>query len=514
MIDRSAQKRFRVGVVRIREPAYPKDAPYNPSAKYPEYPFYDHLSDEPNLVYEGVRHLFSELKLDAAHWGTPKWNPLGCIISPGMTVLIKPNFVLSNVVVPYIVSNITISSDDIRRKDIFSIVTHPSVVRTIVDYCWIALKGDGRIIIADAPQYNCDFRELLDITKLEVVAEFVNRFHGPSVKILDLRKYWSKTRHFVSLQRELTGDPQGSVTVNLGKESALYNSPKTSKFYGAVYDRDETIYHHSGERQEYQISRTILTSDVVISVPKLKTHKKVGVTCNLKNLVGICTDKNHLVHYTLGSPRDGGDQYPDNFLTMTERTVIKFERWMYDHFLAKRTRWHEFVHRFIYGFLYLKIFAHIGLKIQYEKRLLDAGNWYGNDTAWRMVVDLAKIIYFSDKEGRLHTNMQRKLFSVVDGIMGGENMGPLSPDPKPAGILIGGDNLLAVDLVATRLMGFDPLKLKQFTMLDPKFDFGPRRAEEIDLRSNDEEIQYGFKDKTNRLFSFKPHPGWVGHIEI
>ena len=513
MSDSRLTEKLKVGIVRTKEALYPKEAPYHPSAQYPEYPFHDFVSNQPNLVYDGIRRLFSELELDLPHRNTAEWNPLGHIISKGMTVVIKPNLVMSNVKVPFAVHNVAISDDDLRHKDIFAIITHPSVLRVIVDYCWIALKGEGRIVIADAPQYNCDFRELLELTKLDDVVQFVNKFQGPKVEILDLRNYWSKTRHFASLRRELPGDPKGTVTVNIGKESAFYNV-NSSRFYGAVYDRNETIYHHSGERQEYEISGTILGSDVVIFVPKLKTHKKVGVTCNLKNLVGACTNKNHLVHYTLGPPSEGGDQYPDGLLTRTERRVINFERWMYDHFLAKRTKRRELVHRLVYGFIYMKILKHFGLEVPYEKRMLDAGNWYGNNTAWRMVVDLAKIFYFSDRGGRLGSKAERRMFSIVDGIIGGEGMGPLSPDPKPVGILLGGDNILAVDLVATRLMGFDPHKLKEFVMLDPKYDFGPRRLDDIEIETDDEVLRNGLRDKTNRLFSFKPHPGWVGHIEI
>ena len=58
------------------------------------------------------------------------------------------------------------------------------------------------------------------------------------------------------------------------------------------------------------ISRTALQSDVFINLPKLKTHKKVGVTLNLKNLVGINGNKNWLPHYAIGSPEENGDQFP------------------------------------------------------------------------------------------------------------------------------------------------------------------------------------------------------------
>ncbi len=498
-ISNSQRKQAAVGVVRVAEPQYPEEPPYHPSTRYPEYPFKDSIYGMTNYAYDGVRRLLYILGLDREHRDTPEWNPLGYIIKPGMTVLIKPNFVLSR---------------HFEGKDVYSIITHPSILRAIGDYSWIALKGSGKIIIADAPQYNCNFAELMNTTRLDLVCNFYTMSPGPEVKVMDLRTYWSQTRHFPSCLHDLPGDPQGNVTVNLRKGSALYHYPNPSQLYGAVFHRQETISHHSDEKQEYEISGTILNADVVISVPKLKVHKKVGVTLNLKGLVGTSTNKNLLVHYTLGSPSEGGDQYPDGLFNWREHAAIKFERWMYDHFLAKRTMFHERIHCLIYGFFYLRIFSHLGFGIPPEKRLLDTGNWYGNDSAWRMVVDLAKIMYFSDKEGKLQAKSPRRLFSIVDGIIGGDNNGPLLPDPKYSGVLIGGENLLAVDLAATRLMGFDPYKLKMFTMLDTGYDFGPRRLEEIDIKSDWEEISKDFAGKGNRFLSFKPHPGWIGHIEI
>jgi uncharacterized protein (DUF362 family) len=487
--------------------------PFHPSVNYPEYPFRPYVSSEPNYVYDALRELLHELGLDSDHWGTPEWNPLRGLINPGDKVVLKPNFVISNVAVTYLIHNVPVSKKLLQQKGIFAAITHPSLIRAIADYCYIALKGSGSIIVADAPNYNCDFEELMEITRLNQMAQFFNSHKGPRISILDLRNYWSKTRHFPSFIRPLPGDPSGTITVNLGKESAAYQHPNPRSLYGAVYHRNETIDHHSGERQEYELSRTVLAADVLISIPKLKTHTKVGMTCNMKGMVGACTNKNFLIHYTLGAPSEKGDQYPEGLFTRNERAAIKFERWMYDRFLAKRSRRHELIHRLIYGFFYMRIVRHLGFRIPPEKRMLDAGNWYGNDTAWRMVVDLAKIIYFVDSNGALRKEPQRRLFSVVDGIVGGENNGPLSPDSKPSGVLVGGDNFLAVDLTCARLMGFDHRKLKQFSMLDLNYDFGPRALEDIEIRSNDRTIVRDFLNPASRLLSFKPHPGWQGYIE-
>ncbi len=488
----------RVVVVRT-EARYARIAPYHPSERYPEYPFAEQIGAEKNAAYAGVRELFRELGFDRRELGTSRWNPLGDLVKPGMTVVLKPNLVLS-------------AHKD--GKDLFAIITHPSVLRAIADYVWIALKGEGRMIIADAPQYDCNWEQLLAATQLDRLIEFYRSFPGPQAELRDLRHYWSKWKHFPSLLEELPGDPEGSIIVNLGRQSALYDIVHPEKLYGAVYDRRETISHHSGDTHEYQLARTIMNADVVISVPKLKVHKKVGVTLNVKGLVGINTNKNYLVHYSVTPPREGGDQYPDGLFTPMEHFLIKTERWMYDHLLAPRIRPLEYLHRSIY-WLHNHTTRRLGLKVEESKRLLDAGNWHGNDSAWRMATDLMKIFLYADRNGVLRPTVQRHVFTIVDGVIGGDNNGPLAPDPVSSGVLLGGANLLAVDLVATRLMGFDPLKVKMLRSLleDRTFDFGVRNMHEIEVLAEDPVWSECLRNSNCRFLGFRPHPGWVGYLE-
>lgn len=63
--------------------------------------------------------------------------------------------------------------------------------------------------------------------------------------------------------------------------------------------------HHNDNKNEYLIAGTILNADVFINVPKLKTHKKAGVTLSMKNLIGINGDKSWIAHH-----RAGIDEYP------------------------------------------------------------------------------------------------------------------------------------------------------------------------------------------------------------
>lgn len=495
--------RAEVGVARAKAAVYPSERPFHPDTAYPEYPFPDCLSREKNHVYQAVRELFLGLGYDAERAGTPAWNPLGHLVNPGMRVVIKPNLVLSF---------------HKSGKDLFSVITHPSILRAVADYCWIALQGRGALIIADAPQYNCNFEKLLEITGLGALSLFYKARSGPTFDILDLRHYWSAGRHFPSMRRPLPGDAGGNILVNLGPLSAFHGRPSKG-YYGAVYHRQETIKHHSGDRQEYELGGTMLQADLLISVPKMKVHKKVGVTLNVKGLVGMATSKNLLVHYTLGTPSTGGDQFPDNFLKPRERFLIGLERLFYDTFLARRSVPLEYIHRSLYalhGLTTRKLGLTVGRHKGFPKRIFDAGNWYGNDTCWRMSADLAKVVYFADREGMLRPRQQRPFLSVIDGIIGGEGQGPLEPDPKPSGVLLGGENLIAVDLVAARLMGFDPFALKMYEHLlaSETFDFGARGPGDILVRCEDAAIRACLTDREKRFFAYEPHPGWKGYIEV
>jgi uncharacterized protein (DUF362 family) len=108
------------------------------------------------------------------------------------------------------------------------------------------------------------------------------------------------------------------------------------------------------------------------------------------------------------------------------------------------------------------------------------------------------------------------VFSVIDGVVGGDVKGPLEPDPVASGTLVAGENLLAVDLVATRLMGFDPLKLKMYSTLlsSREFDFGIRGLQDIAVVSDDPSWEGCLTDPASRFLNFRPHPGWAGHLEV
>jgi uncharacterized protein (DUF362 family) len=50
-------------------------------------------------------------------------------------------------------------------------------------------------------------------------------------------------------------------------------------------------------------------------------------------------------------------------------------------------------------------------------------------------------------------------FTLVDGIVGMEGNGPIQGKPKPAGVLVAGRDMPAVDATCCRIMGIDPARI-------------------------------------------------------
>jgi uncharacterized protein (DUF362 family) len=481
---------------------YAATAPYDPEEEYPESPIRGRAHAAANPAYAGLRRLFIALGMDVERCGTADWNPLGEVVRPGDTVVIKPNFV---------------ESRHPRGGDLFAAITHPSLLRAVADYVYIALRGQGRIVIADAPQMDCDWEQLMDATSLPRVQELYRRELGFELEVVDLRDFCvadPEEQAYSTNRRKLAGDPAGEVRFDLAERSRFFGVENHDRFYGADYDRSETIRNHHGRVHRYAVSRTVLAADAVISVPKLKVHKKVGTTLNVKGLVGINTNKNFLVHYRLGTPSQGGDQLPD--VGVGDRAFVGFQRFLYDKLLARRSPVADRVYHLM----------RVGYRHTFKRLVrpsaavtnFDGGNWHGNDTAWRMALDLLRVFLYGGTDGELHDTPQRRVFCVVDGIVGGEGDGPLSPDPAPAGCLVGGVTPLAVDLVATRLMGFDPLRIRQFRAAVESPELGVPDPAKINLcREGEARVAGGelfAPTWASPVMPFRPHPGWVGHVEV
>ncbi len=131
---------------------------------------------------------------------------------------------------------------------------------------------------------------------------------------------------------------------------------------------------HFTTLQQLYVPETVLKADLLVSMPKLKTHHWAGVTLSMKNLFGLIPSA-------------------------------------------------------IYG-------------------------WPKNVLHWAGIAESILDI---------NSTLPVPQFAIVDGIVGMEGNGPIQGIPKPCGTLILGDDLVAVDATAARLMTIDPGKIPYLT---------------------------------------------------
>ncbi len=140
--------------------------------------------------------------------------------------------------------------------------------------------------------------------------------------------------------------------------------------------------------REIAVPETIATAEVLISVPKMKTHRLAGITLSMKNMFGILPGM-------------------------------------------------------IYG-------------------------WPKNALHWNGIP-----LSICEINGTVKTH-----YAVIDGVVGMEGYGPLLGTARKAGVLVMGDNALAVDATAARVMGIDPARVDYLAMAH-KIRLGSLRREDI-----------------------------------
>lgn len=85
----------------------------------------------------------------------------------------------------------------------------------------------------------------------------------------------------------------------------------------------------------------------------------------------------------------------------------------------------------------------------------------------------------------------RNTFAIVDGIVGMEGNGPIQGTPKHAGVLVMGQDLVAVDSTCCRIMGIDPEKVDYLRLAA---DLGHVRGTRIEQRGEVvESVQSNFE---------------------
>lgn len=157
--------------------------------------------------------------------------------------------------------------------------------------------------------------------------------------------------------------------------SGLYSILKDHKARYVDLNHDDVQPLHLKSRftdlHRVYFPETVLKADLLVSMPKLKTHHWAGVTLSLKNMFGLIPGA-------------------------------------------------------VYG---------------WPKNIL---HWAGIHES---ILDI-------------NSTLPTPQFAIVDGIIGMEGNGPIQGEPRHCGALIFGDDLVAVDATAARLMTIDPMKIR------------------------------------------------------
>ena len=382
---------------------------------YPEFPY-----DSDDQLLQGLRSLL-------AMWGKDPDNPFKEWLSPGGRVVIKPNWVYH---------------DSPNEKDLNALVTHTSLIKHLIDLVSVGLGGVGRIVIGDAPIQSCDFQALLRRTHVSEMVDAARKKHPRlDIQIEDWRltlfegsagaqKLQSNYEALVSKDYEI---------VDLANDSFLEDiSDYADRFRVTCYDPRLMASHHQKGKHEYLITRRLFDADLLINLSKMKTHIKAGLTGAMKNLVGINGHKEFLPHHILGSSETGGDCYYKSAGMRNLYDAVNDRYWTrYGTLTASARR---------AGELALGAMWRVSRILTGDS--ISTGSWHGNETVWRMTLDLNHLAYFGEQA-------PKRIISIVDGVIAGEGEGPLSPTPKPAGLLLGGENPAYVDAVLARLIGYN-----------------------------------------------------------
>lgn len=481
-----------ITIYQDKEARYPnKENLFRPSENYPEYLFPNDFSPKKNSIYHMVRETFHLADYDKENFGTAEWNPLKDYIKEGNTVVLKPNLVM----------DVNFSGEGTE-----CLYTHPSVVAAVLDYVIIALCGKGKIVIGDAPMQECNFERLLAESGYRNLVQYYST-KGIDIELIDFRELKSYRKK--GIYHNIINENSYGTVIDLKEESefSAYDEAHMKKLRITNYDPTILISHHQPGKHEYYISSYILDADVIINLPKPKTHRKAGVTISLKNLVGINVRKEYLPHHCNGDKESGGDEYGKKniFKELEAKLLDKI-----NYASAHKQYWIARIYKLI-------------RKVTYQIIKLDSdkyreGSWYGNHTISKTIADLNKILLYANRQGKMCETKQRKLLIIADLIVSGEKEGPVLPSRKEAGIIAVGDDPVCFDEAVATLMGMDVLKIP--TINQVRHMFGKKKIVEKtstalirsnNLKWNNKHINEINPDDT---LHFIPASGWIGHIEL
>ena len=396
----------RVGIAQLPSPSYPTGA------------------ESDNPVAKALTRL-----ADTLGWSDER-SPFGKVVPKGARVLIKPNLVLHQ---------------NEGSSGLDCLVTHGSVIRATVE---AVLRTDAaEVLVGDAPIQGCDFDALVESMGLRAWAREQMardpRFKGPQ----DFRRTTGVLVHGVRVAAENLQPMERFTLFDLGGESILEPiSNGEDRFRVAWYDHRLLAKTHYPGVHQYLVAREVVEADVIFNLPKLKLHRKAGITCALKNLIGINGNKEYLPHHRLGGSEGGGDNYPGNSPVKRALEYVRDRQNITSSRAASQG---------------LSLLAAVLARTSRSlgDRFGADGSWSGNDTVWRTCLDLNRILLYGRSDGTMSDEIQRRVLHIADAVVAGQGNGPLAPDPLGLGLIVGGNNAAAVDWVGAHLLALDPEKV-------------------------------------------------------
>jgi len=449
--------------------------------EFPELPGF-----EPTSAAVALRTVLLESNLDVGHAGTPAWNPFADLVPPGAAVVVKPNWVTHANAGP--------------QDDWDCLVTHPSLVEAICRY--LLKAAPRRLTIGDAPIQGCDFDRLLDRTGTRAALEALPA-GATCVEIRDFRLVSLDEQAGYAARASATRTTADYVCFDLGAESLLEPITVAGRpFRVTMYDPKALDETHGPGRHRYLVAREVVEADLVVNVPKLKTHKKAGITGALKNLVGINGHKAYLPHHRKGGGAEGGDAYAGR---------SSWKAW------AEET--YDAANRLDRGTLKTALFRSAAAMERASVAIAGAppgveGSWHGNDTVWRMSLDLQRLLVHGRADGTLDDRPQRSIVSITDAIVAGQGEGPLAPASCPLGVVTLAANPAAAEWVHAELMGLDPARIPIVAHAFDAFRYPIAGFPPDDVRVRCGGLLLS-AEEAGRAFGrpFLPPQGWRGHCE-
>jgi hypothetical protein len=177
-----------VGLARTRKSYAGLTPPWDPGERHPELTaLFPEPKGTPNHVHAAVRAALRALGLDAERFGTEAWNPLGGLVHPGGRIVLKPNFIRH--------------WNPSARGSLDSVVTHGAMLRALADYAFLAVGRQGEVVVAEAPQHDCDWEVIDEATGLDAMVRFYAERAGLELRVIDLRREEVRYRDGVIVER-------------------------------------------------------------------------------------------------------------------------------------------------------------------------------------------------------------------------------------------------------------------------------------------------------------------------